>query len=47
MSHYTKHSQQQCNRIAQLRRQKLTWATIAARMGFSIETCRMLAERAK
>lgn len=43
----TKHTQRECEHIAKLRRQKLTWTVIAQRMGLSVEQCRLLAGRAR
>ena len=44
---YQHHTQQEANRIADLRRQGLTWKVIAHRFGFAEITCRKLAERAR
>lgn len=44
---YQHYTQQQCNRIDQLRKQGLPWRIISERMGISDSTCRALQARAQ
>lgn len=44
---YEHPSQQQCNKVAKLRQQGLTWSIISQRMGCSIDSCRNMNARAR
>lgn len=44
---YEHYGQQEANRIAELKRQGLTWKVISERFQIAVGTCRKLAERAR
>ena len=44
---YQHHTQEQCNKVARLRAQGLTWNIISQRMGVTIDSCRAMNARAQ